>query len=295
LKNILTLLIVCNLFLPHIRFKSYSTRRIRDSVPAQTIYFYQDELGIVGKWLSGAGISEDEHTLLLRVASALGVFEEEVDKSLTDTAGTKKLVQNIAKKTLISLVEAVQSGNTRYLEAVNKIPAIVLSLLGGLHQGEVLSESELNRAQNNLGGMLFGVLTSDDVVVTEGERMIALKGLEKYGRYEDIKSLLAIRDTLPLGIKKTDLDTVINALAGQFAPRFKNFDELKEIVRDSPTPVFLRMKDNSFLSIKNLRTVYVLWHEIAFIEYSDGSRWEGSWKQFLKEEVFLPVVWNDFL
>jgi len=295
LKNILMLLVVCNLFLPHICFKTYSTRRIKDSVPAQTIYFYPDELGIVGEWLSDVGVSEEQHSRLLRIASALGISEEEVESSLTDTAGTKKLIQDIAKRALISLAGIIQSGDTRYLEVVNKIPAVVLSLLGELHQGEVLSESKLKQAQNNLGGMLFGVLTSNDAVVTEGERMIALKGLEKYGRYEDIKSLLAIRDTLPSGIKETDLDAVINTLAGQFAPRFKNFDALKEIVRDSPTPVLLRMKDNSFLSIKDLWTAYILWYEMAFIEYSGGGYWQGSWKQFLKEEVLLPVVWNDFL
>ena len=75
MKNILLLVAACNLFLPHICFKSYSTRRIKDSVPAQTIYFYQDELGIVGKWLSGVNVFA-ERGQLLRIASALGISEE---------------------------------------------------------------------------------------------------------------------------------------------------------------------------------------------------------------------------
>ena len=304
MKNILVLLVACNLFLPYTCFKHYSTRRVRDSIPAQTIYFYPDELEIVGKLLSGTNVS-GEHEYLLRIASALGISEKEVENSLADTAGTEGLIQNIAKKALVSLAETIQSGDTRYLEVVNKIPAVVLSLLGNLHQEKVLSESELQLTQDNLGDILFGVLTSNDTVITRGERMIALKGLEEYGRENYLRSLIDLQDSISknsmlAGIDLVNLNTTISVLASKFLPGFKSFSELENIVRGSGLQsVALRTKDGHLVEIKDIEThvrffAIFWWEKDASIKLSNGEVWNVTWDEFL-DKVSAPVVWNNFL
>ncbi|MDP8234390.1 MAG: hypothetical protein P9M06_06290 [Candidatus Saelkia tenebricola] len=300
MKKLLLLFVSFNLFSVLSGFEHYLTRRIRDNIPHQAIYFYQDELGIVGDWLSDADISEDEQAQLLRIATNLGIFRQEVESSLSDIVETRIFIQKIAKRALISLAEIIQDGNKRYLNVVNRIPEIVLGILGNLHQEEVLSESDLILAQDNLGDTLLGVLMSNDDAITAGERMIALKGLEEYGQAMHLRDLIKLQDSMPVGIDSLDLNATIGVLAAKFLPEFKSFFELENIVKNAElTPVVLRLKDGSFVEVESVKThvrffAVFWWEHGAEIELSDGSIWSVSWDEFL-DKISNPLIWNNFL